>query len=153
MNGNYNDSLRDMDWDENAALPIANAENKLLEETISKKLVERNKFQSELAENSAKANALKDHIKNVKDELLSAQKLLEARRNELQTENHLKSIAEREKGRLWQENERLENELEKLKEKRNMHEVRWNDNPRLTLYSPIKENVEINLILICLLMG
>lgn len=116
------DSYRDVDWDENMSLPIANAENKLLEETISKKLVERNRFQKELTENSAKASALNDHIRNVKDELLSAQRLLEARKNELSTENHLKAIAEREKGRLWQENERLETELDNLKEKRNMHE-------------------------------
>lgn len=67
---------RDLDWDENMALPIANAENKLLEETINQKLIERNKFQNELTENSAKANALQDHIKNVKDELLSAQVFL-----------------------------------------------------------------------------
>ena len=118
-----NDSLREMDWDENMSLPIANAENKLLEETISRKLQERSRFQKDYTENSAKANALKDHIKNVKDELISAQRLLEARRNELATENHLKAIAERENGRLYQENERLENQLEKLKEKRNLHEV------------------------------
>lgn len=48
---------------------------------------------------------------------------MEARRNELETENHLKSIADRENGRLNQENERLENQLDKLKEKRNLHEV------------------------------
>lgn len=65
--------MNDTDWDENMALPIANAENKLLEETINRKLIERNKFQNELTENSAKANALADHIKNVKDELLSSQ--------------------------------------------------------------------------------
>lgn len=70
---NYNESLRDIDWDENMSLPIANAENKLLEETIAKKLIERNRVQKELTENSAKANALKDHVKNVRDELVSAQ--------------------------------------------------------------------------------
>ena len=39
---------------------------------------------------------------------------------------HQFAIAEREKGRLHQENERLVSELEKLKEKRNMHEVNTN---------------------------
>jgi hypothetical protein len=46
-----------------------------------------------------------------------------ARKNELSTEDHLKSIAEREAGRLKQENKRLEFELQKLKEKRNTCEV------------------------------
>jgi hypothetical protein len=71
---NYNsDALRDIEWDENFSLPIANAENKLLEETINKKTIDRSRFQNELVENVAKANALKEHIKNVKDELVSAQ--------------------------------------------------------------------------------
>jgi hypothetical protein len=48
---------------------------------------------------------------------------LEARNKELKTEEHLVSIAEREKGRLNQENQRLLKEFGKLKEKRNTHEV------------------------------
>jgi hypothetical protein len=48
---------------------------------------------------------------------------LDARNKELQTEDHLRSIAERENGRLNQENIRLEKELIKLKEKRNTQEV------------------------------
>lgn len=68
-----NETLSYLQWDDNVALPVANAENKLLEETIAKKTVERNKFQSELSEHQAKANALREHIKFVKDELLSNQ--------------------------------------------------------------------------------
>jgi hypothetical protein len=49
--------------------------------------------------------------------------LLDARNKELKTEEHLVSIAEREKGRLNQENQRLQKEFAKLKEKRNTHEV------------------------------
>jgi hypothetical protein len=51
------------------------------------------------------------------------QSLLMARKNELKTEEHLKSIADRENGRLKQENSRLDAELAKLKEKRNQNEV------------------------------
>jgi hypothetical protein len=67
------DVLRDVDWDDNLPLPIANAENKLLDEAIQRKLADRNRFTNELTENQAKANALKEHIKYVKDELVSAQ--------------------------------------------------------------------------------
>lgn len=49
--------------------------------------------------------------------------MLQARKNEHKTEEHLKSIAERENGRLVQENQILMSELEKLKETRNAHEV------------------------------
>ena len=48
---------------------------------------------------------------------------MSARKHELETEEHLRAIAEREAGRLNQENQRLTQQLEKLKEKRNIHEV------------------------------
>ena len=117
-----NEALREVDWNNSLGLPVANAENKLLEQEIVKKTSERNKFQSELGENKAKIGALKDHIKNVYDELMATQHLLNARKNELKTEQHLKSIADREIGRLSQENRRLEDQLGKLKDKRNGHE-------------------------------
>ncbi len=46
-----------------------------------------------------------------------------ARKNELETESHLKMIAERESGRLVQEIQRLKNDYSKMKERRNLHEV------------------------------
>lgn len=67
------DALRDIDWDENMPLPVANAENKILDETIQKKVVERNRLTKDLSENQSKTNALREHIKYVKDELISAQ--------------------------------------------------------------------------------
>lgn len=65
--------LNFIQWDDNIALPVANAENKILEEAIAKKTQERNKFQNELTEHQAKTQALREHIKYVKDELLSNQ--------------------------------------------------------------------------------
>lgn len=108
-----------LNWDNNIALPVANAENKVLEEEIYRKNNERTKLKSDLDENATKVNALREHIKYVKDELKSTHSLLNARKNELTTEEHLKSIAEREAGRLKQENSRIVGELSKLKEKRN----------------------------------
>jgi hypothetical protein len=68
------DVLKELDWDSaNIALPIANAENKILEETVFKKTSERTQLQNEVSENRSKVNALHDHIKNVKDELLATQ--------------------------------------------------------------------------------
>lgn len=48
---------------------------------------------------------------------------MNARKKEITTEKHLKSIGEREAGRLKQENQRLAFELQKLKDKRNTCEV------------------------------
>ena len=117
------DLIRELGWGNHLELPVANVDNKLLEEIIVKKVNDRSKFSKDLTENSSKASALRDHIKNVKDELASTQSLLEARKKELTTEEHLKAIGEREKGRLDQENQRLYKELDSFKESRNILEV------------------------------
>ena len=52
-----------------------------------------------------------------------SQGLLNARNAEIETEDHLLKIAEREEGRLKQEILKLEKELDDLKEKKNIYEV------------------------------
>lgn len=51
------------------------------------------------------------------------QHLYSARQHEIETEDHLFKIAEREEGRLTQEIMKLERELEEMKEKKNVFEV------------------------------
>ena len=46
-----------------------------------------------------------------------------ARTNEIETEDHLLKIADREKGRLNQEINRIQKEMEELKEQKNIYEV------------------------------
>ena len=119
------ETLSFLNWDNNIALPVANAENKLLEEAVAKKTANRNTHLRDLTDNHSRVEALREHIKNVKNELLSSQNLLQARKNELRTEEHLKQIADRENGRLKQENTRLEDDLAMMKEKRNMNEANF----------------------------
>ena len=69
-----NDVLRELDWDvSNIALPIANAENKILEDAVTSKVIERNRLQADLDENRNKVTALQEHVKNVRDELMVTQ--------------------------------------------------------------------------------
>jgi len=53
----------------------------------------------------------------------SYQRLVGARKKEVETENHLLQIAEREEGRLQQEIRKLLKDLEEIKEKKNVFEV------------------------------
>jgi hypothetical protein len=63
----------EIEWDNHFALPVANAENKLLEEAIVKKELDRNRYKNEFDLNQNRANSLKDHIRNVKEELVQTQ--------------------------------------------------------------------------------
>jgi hypothetical protein len=63
----------EIEWDRNFALPVANAENKLLEDSIAVKVSDKTRLQNELTENVTKANALRDHLKYVRDEIQASQ--------------------------------------------------------------------------------
>lgn len=117
-----NSILSEFEWDEGMTIPVANAENKILEEEILKKQKEITALQKELSENEDRVHAMSSHLKNVRQELQHTQALVDARKKEIETEQHLQKVAEREEGRLKQEILRLEMEYEELKEKKNIYE-------------------------------
>ena len=80
-------------------------------------------LQNELGENEDRVHSMSEHLKNVRQELQHTQGIVNARKNEIETEDHLHKIAQREEGRLRHEIKRLSRDLEDLKEKRNIHEV------------------------------
>ena len=59
---------------------------------------------------------------------------MSARKKEVETESHLLTIAEREEGRLKQEITKLEKELEDLKEKKNVFEVKFRAFPGTKIF-------------------
>ncbi|KAK2144272.1 hypothetical protein LSH36_772g01071 [Paralvinella palmiformis] len=117
-----NSILSEFEWDEGMTIPVANAENKILEEEILKKQKDITSLQKELSENEDRVHAMTSHLKNVRQELQHTQALVDARRKEIETEQHLQKVAEREEGRLKQEILRLEMDYEELKEKKNIYE-------------------------------
>ncbi|XP_074657844.1 coiled-coil domain-containing protein 39-like [Tubulanus polymorphus] len=117
-----NSVLSEMDWDEGFAMPVANTENKALEEEVLSKQKKMTSAGNELEHVNDRVAAMSEHLKNVRQELQHTQGLVNARIKELETETHLKKVAEREGGRLKQEIQRLNKELEELKEKKNISE-------------------------------
>ncbi|CAF1421566.1 unnamed protein product, partial [Didymodactylos carnosus] len=97
---------------------IPNAENRNLETKIEEKQRRHQTVQNDLEENTLRVHMLEDHLKNVQDELETTQRLLNARKNEATTEEHLKMVNEREMGRIKQQRIRLENELMKMKDRK-----------------------------------
>ncbi|BFZ06218.1 hypothetical protein BsWGS_09257 [Bradybaena similaris] len=114
--------LAEIEWDEGLSMPVANVENKSLENEVKKKQTLLVRCQNELAETEERIGAMSEHLKNVRQELQYTQGVVNARQKEAQTENHMLKIAEREEGRLNQEIARLMKEMDELKERKNTFE-------------------------------
>lgn len=117
-----NSILSEMEWDEGLKVPVANQENKILEEDVQTKQREIVRLQTEMSVGEDRVHAMSEHMKNVQQELNQTQNLCRAREKEIETEDHMKLVAQREGGRLSQEILRLENDLANLKERKNMYE-------------------------------
>ncbi|CAI9175428.1 unnamed protein product [Rangifer tarandus platyrhynchus] len=111
--------LAELRWEDGFAIPVANEENKTLEEQLSKLQDERSSMQDQLRDYEDRINAMTSHFKNVKQEFLFTQSLCKARDHEIESEEHFKMIAERELGRVKDEIQRLENEITSIQEKKN----------------------------------
>ncbi|KAH9509024.1 Coiled-coil domain-containing protein 39, partial [Bulinus truncatus] len=111
-----------IDWDEGLSMPVANSENKNLENEVQQKQTQVVAVQNELAENEDRIRAMLEHLRNVRQELLHTQNLVNARQKDADTEEHLLKIAEREEGRLKQEISKLKKMMDELKEKKNSYE-------------------------------
>ncbi|XP_054138320.1 coiled-coil domain-containing protein 39 [Melozone crissalis] len=114
--------LADLQWDPGYALPVANAENKALEEELHKLQKEKENLQNELTDCEERIEAMTSHLKNVRQEINFSQSLYKAKESEIETEHHFKALAEREYGRLKSDIKRLKDEIASLREKRNTQE-------------------------------
>ncbi|XP_010174757.2 coiled-coil domain-containing protein 39 [Antrostomus carolinensis] len=83
---------------------------------------EKVNLQNELTNFEERMEAMTSHLKNVRQEFSFTQSLYKARENEIETEQHFKALAERERGRLKSEIKRLEDEIVSLREKKNSQE-------------------------------
>uniref|UniRef100_A0A670ZR88 Coiled-coil domain-containing protein 39 n=1 Tax=Pseudonaja textilis TaxID=8673 RepID=A0A670ZR88_PSETE len=119
--------LAELDWDDGFAIPVANEENKSLEEELQRLQKEKANLQNQLSDYEDRITAMSSHLKNVKQEFDLTQGLFRARQNEIETEQHFKAVAEREVGRLKIEIQKLENDLVSLREKKNSQEVRFKE--------------------------
>jgi UDP-glucose:O-linked fucose beta-1,3-glucosyltransferase len=103
-------------------LPFANQINKKLQTEVASKELEIKSLQSRIEDHGERIQALKEHRQNVLQELQQSQALYDARKRDLETEDHLKQIAEREDGRLSGAIKQAKSELGNIKEQMNVYE-------------------------------
>ncbi|NXH47369.1 CCD39 protein, partial [Dicaeum eximium] len=114
--------LAELQWEPTYAVPVANAENKALEDELQRMRKEKENLQNELTNFEERIEAMTSHLKNVRQEISFSQSLYKAKENEIETEHHFKALAEREYGRLKNDIKRLKDEIASLTEKKNSQE-------------------------------
>ncbi|NXK60497.1 CCD39 protein, partial [Sylvietta virens] len=114
--------LAELQWEPGYAVPVANAENKALEDELQKLQKEKENLQNELTNFKERIEAMTSHLKNVRQEISFSQSLYKAKENEIETEHHFKALAEREYGRLKNDMKRLKDEIASLRQKKNIQE-------------------------------
>ena len=77
---------------------FANAENRELDARIKQKEVRLENVNKALVENKGRVEIMQEHLHNVRQELLHTQGLVDAKKREISTEEHMKNLAERSMG-------------------------------------------------------
>jgi len=98
----------------------ANEHNKQLNQIIKEKRKIIKELNTKIEDVVERGKVLKDHLKNVRSELINTQQLIDDKNKEIETEDHLKQINERQIGR-------LRGTLRKLEEKEVEKQERLND--------------------------
>lgn len=65
--------LSEIEWDEGFSMPVANAENRKLEEAVTDKEKNIVRCQQDLKQNEDRVHHISEHLKNVRQELKHTQ--------------------------------------------------------------------------------
>mmetsp|Transcript_91480 Transcript_91480/g.244969 ORF Transcript_91480/g.244969 Transcript_91480/m.244969 type:complete len:925 (-) Transcript_91480:135-2909(-) len=109
----------DVELDGEALPPFASEENKALDAEVKDKNRVVSKLDTSIAENSERVKIMTEHLHNVQQELVHTQGLQDAKKREVETEEHMKALAARQTGRLRAEIARLKGMGEEYQDRTN----------------------------------
>ncbi|KOO52804.1 flagella associated protein [Chrysochromulina tobinii] len=108
------------DFEEFDDLPeFANEPNRALHRQLKEHEKAVVVVENELVETKERIGTMEEHLSAVNTETLHTQRLIDAKVKEIETEDHLKQLAERERGRFQAEYKKLQAELAELHDKVN----------------------------------
>ncbi|KAJ3390261.1 Coiled-coil domain-containing protein 39 [Lobulomyces angularis] len=90
---------------------FADKKNKDLSQQIRYKETKVSNLSAVLDDNVSRADTMIAHMRNVQQEFVHTQALYDAKSKQIETEDHLKQVAERESGRLEVEIKKIENQI------------------------------------------
>lgn len=95
-----------------ANIPYASEANKQMDAEVKQKGAELEKVDEKLEADGERVKVMTDHLVNVQQELVNTQQLVDAKKRELDTEEHMKALVLRQLGRLKSETVRLQKVLD-----------------------------------------
>merc|ERR550537_775277 len=106
-----------MDGDE--LPPFANQKNKDLHAQVAVKEGRVRELQGDIAQNTERIKVMTEHLTNVQHELVSTQQLVDGKKKEVDTEEHMEALAKRQIGRLVSEMRRLKGLVDDYQDRTN----------------------------------
>ncbi|XP_017767580.1 PREDICTED: coiled-coil domain-containing protein 39 isoform X1 [Eufriesea mexicana] len=116
MNNNIDTILTELGWNDGFRIPVANEENKQLEEEIEKKIKLKENLSTKLESTEERIKMMKKHINNLITEKDMNQKLLTAHSTQLKTEDHHYRLSCNTESSLRQEARNFQKEWKEVNE-------------------------------------
>ncbi|XP_034947697.1 coiled-coil domain-containing protein 39-like [Chelonus insularis] len=117
MKGSLKDILKDLGWDSGFRIPVANEENKQLEQEIEKKLQEKKELTQTLDKTNSRVHAIELFLKDIKVLYNYNQKLLTACVAQYEAENHFEKLSQHDESAIEKELRSLEKEKKDTQER------------------------------------
>lgn len=107
------------DIDGDSLPPFASEKAKQLEAEVKRKRSELETVNEKLETNGERVKVMTDHLINVQQELVHTQQLVDAKKNEIETEDHIMALTNRQYGRLSGEITRLQKLMDDYQDRMN----------------------------------
>ncbi|XP_063973949.1 coiled-coil domain-containing protein 39 [Diachasmimorpha longicaudata] len=117
MRGPIEEVLNELGWNDGFRIPVANEENRQLEDEIDEKIKQKKNLVEDLAINEDRVKSIEEYITNINIEHDHNQKLLTAYAAQHNAEDHIFKVSEHEESSIAQEIRSLEREKTNLEER------------------------------------